>query len=192
MAKPLSWGAVPWSFLPAKREPDEAGFVGVPLCGAHSEPEQRRMPQARPWGAWWQSPAPSRQACPTARGRIRRAVFPDGHTPKPGRAGWSWRGGRLPRDPGGGLQKALVLSSRGQSQHPARGAPGPVKPEPLRLAAARSSRLRVATSRPLVLQRAKPKGSRFLCLVTYDKGSGTAGEGLDEGQNVRMASRLLP
>lgn len=101
MAKPLSWGAVPWSFLPAKREPDEAGFVGVPLCGAHSEPEERRVPQARPWGVWWQSPAPSRQACPTARGRIRRAVFPDGHTPKPGRAGWSWRGGRLPRDPGG-------------------------------------------------------------------------------------------
>lgn len=95
------------------------------------------------------------------------------------------------RDLGGGLQKALVLSSRGQSQHPARGAPGPVKPEPLRLAAARSS-LRVATSRPSVLLRAKAKGSRFLCLVTYDKGSGTAGEGLDEGQNVRMASRLLP
>lgn len=93
---------------------------------------------------------------------------------------------------GGGLQKALVLSSRGQSQHPARGAPGPVKPEPLRLAAARSSRLHVAMSRPSVLLRAKAKGSRFLCLVTYDKGSGTAGEGLDEGQNVRMASRLLP
>lgn len=120
------------------------------------------------------------------RGRICGAVFPDGHTPsrEGGLAlarGDARRGTlRVTRDLVGESPESPRAVLRGRSQHPARGAPGPAEPEPRRLAASRSSRPRVAASWPSLPRRARPKGSRFVRLVTYHRGSGTAGEGPDE------------